>query len=46
MSKSLLDLLWIEIKKQFYANNNHLSQEKVFDAWSKYQIELINDSKK
>lgn len=42
MSKSLIDVLWIEIKRMFYTENHG-----VFDIdikWQEYQIKIIKES--
>lgn len=45
MSKDLIEKLWDELKKMFYAKQRAMgpvSEEGLFDRWSKYQIEVIN----
>lgn len=40
MKKSLLDILWEELKRRFY--DEWINHGDVDDKWSKYQIELID----
>ena len=43
MKKSITDILWEEIKENFYVVRCYgVPIEKVHDMWSRYQCELIN----
>ena len=41
MKKSLIDILWEELKKAYYYRLKDIPEDKAFDMWSKYQCNII-----
>lgn len=41
MTKSLIDVLWLELKELFYKEHSNMSEKELDVSWMEYQVTVI-----